>query len=70
MAFDDMTLPEVIREVLTPHMTQTEPTVRMLVAGYETIAAGPDRPPCLPLPAVRHYSVANRPRKMSRNCRL
>jgi len=34
--FEDMTLPEVIRAVLTRPMTQTELVVTMLAQGYET----------------------------------
>ncbi len=36
LAFEDMTLPEVIRAVLDRPMTQTELAVRMLEAGYDT----------------------------------
>jgi DNA-binding transcriptional ArsR family regulator len=41
LPFEDMTLPEVIRAVLTRPMTQTELTVRMLEAGYETTMSKP-----------------------------
>jgi len=36
LPFEDMTLPEVIRAVLTQPMSATELTVRMLEAGYQT----------------------------------
>ena len=41
LPFEDMTLPEVIRAVLTQPMTQTELVVRMLEAGYETTMSKP-----------------------------